>query len=504
MKDTSVRQRFFGSILGNGVRGLLSLGTAVLLARCLGPNDYGRMAFLMASFVAIRGLLDMASSSAFFTFLSQRPRTCRFIGHYWRFILCQFIFSLLVLGLLMPAGWIQAIWKGESRGLVLLAFAACFMQGSVWNIATQMAEAERETLRVQKISTLLVFFHLAVIFFLWQAGRLALPFIFLALILEYGLSSWLMTRLYRGDVGSNSTAGGESFKSVFHEFSNYCAPFIPYTLLGVVYDLGDRWMLQQWGGADQQAYYALATQFATVVLLATASMLRIFWKEIAEANYKGNMARVHYLYQKVSRGLFILGAALAGLLTPWSDQIVEWTLGAGYLSGSTTMMLMFFYPIHQSMGQIGGTMLYAVGQTRLYTNLGLIFMAVSLVVAYFLLAPAQAMVPGLGMGSRGLACKMLGMQFIQVNVIAWFIAKKYQWKFDWQTQFIVLTTVISAGWCAKGFILLIITDGAVPQVICSSVLTLLIIGLIIYAMPQLAGLTRGELSVQLKKYLYPS
>ena len=96
------------------------------------------------------------------------------------------------------------------------------------------------------------------------------------------------------------------------------------------------------------------------------------------------------------------------------------------------------------------------------------------------------------------------MQFIQVNVIAWFIAKKYQWKFDWQTQFIVLITVISAGWCAKGFILLIITDGAVPQVICSSVLTLLIIGLIIYAMPQLAGLTRGELSVRLKKYLYPS
>ena len=504
MKDTSLRQRFFGSILGNGARGLLSLGTAVLLARCLGPNDYGRMAFLMASFVAIKGLLDMASSSAFFTFLSQRPRTCRFIGHYWRFILCQFIFSLLVLGLLMPAGWIQAIWKGESRGLVLLAFAACFMQGSVWNIATTMAEAERKTLCVQKIGTVLAIFHLAVVFSLWQIGKLALPLIFLALILEHGLSSWLVTRLYRGKGSANSTASEDSFKSVFCEFSNYCAPFVPYTLLGVVYDLGDRWMLQQWGGADQQAYYALATQFATVVLLATASILRIFWKEIAEAHYNGNMARAQYLYQNVSRGVFILGAALAGLLTPWSDQIVKWTLGAGYLSGSTTLMLMFFYPIHQSMGQIGGTMLYATGQTRLYTNLGLILMAVSLVVAYFLLAPAQAMVPGLGMGSRGLACKMLGMQFIQVNVIAWFIAKKYQWKFDWQTQFIVLITVISAGWCAKGFILLIITDGAVPQVICSSVLTLLIIGLIIYAMPQLAGLTRGELSVQLKKYLYPS
>ena len=176
-------------MLGNGLRGALSLMTAVLLARWMGPHDYGRMAFLTASFTALKGLLDMASSSAFFTFLSQRPRTRRFIGHYWRFIFFQFIFFLLVVGFLMPAGWINAIWQGESRGLVLLAFVASFMQGSVWNIATQIAEAERETIRVQKIGIVVVFLHLVVVVSLWQFGKLALPLIFLALTVAYGLSS---------------------------------------------------------------------------------------------------------------------------------------------------------------------------------------------------------------------------------------------------------------------------------------------------------------------------
>ena len=501
MQNKGVRQRFLASILGNGLRGALSLMTAILLARWMGPYDYGRMAFLTASFMALKGLLDMASSSAFFTFLSQRPRTRRFIGHYWRFIFFQFIFVLLAVGILMPAGWINAIWQGEGRGLILLAFAASFMQGSVWSIATQIAEAERETILVQKIGTVVVVLHLAVMFFLWQVGKLALPLIFLALILEYGLSSLYVARLYRGESSSNFTQA-DSFKSVFFEFRNYCTPFVPYILVGVVYDLGDKWMLQYWGGAYQQAYYALATQFATVVLLATASILRILWKEVAEAHYNGNMAKVQFLYQSVSRGVFFLGASLAALLTPWSDQIVKWTLGEGYLPGSTTLMLMFLYPIHQSMGQIGATMLYATGQTRAYTNLGLIFMAISLIVAYFLLAPSQAIIPGLGMGSEGLACKMLGMQFIQVNVIAWLIAKKYHWKFDWQTQLMVLVTVISAGWCAKSLVLVTVTTGAISQIIFSSMLTLLVIFVIVYAKPELAGFKSGKLSLPFKKYFH--
>ncbi|MBK9521661.1 MAG: hypothetical protein IPO13_08645 [Rhodocyclaceae bacterium] len=80
----SLRQRFAASFTANVVRSGISFATGLLLARWLGPADYGRMAFLLASFFAFRGLSDMASSSAFFTFLSQRQRSRRFISYYWR------------------------------------------------------------------------------------------------------------------------------------------------------------------------------------------------------------------------------------------------------------------------------------------------------------------------------------------------------------------------------------------------------------------------------------
>ncbi len=64
----SVKKRFFISLLVNIFRGAISFTTGVLLARWLGPEEFGNMAFLLSSFLAFRQLLDMARSSAFFLF----------------------------------------------------------------------------------------------------------------------------------------------------------------------------------------------------------------------------------------------------------------------------------------------------------------------------------------------------------------------------------------------------------------------------------------------------
>ena len=74
-----VKSRFMVSLLTNVLRGFLSFITILILARGLGPASYGDFAFLMGSFVAIKTLLDLGTSSAFYTFLSQKPRGSYFI-----------------------------------------------------------------------------------------------------------------------------------------------------------------------------------------------------------------------------------------------------------------------------------------------------------------------------------------------------------------------------------------------------------------------------------------
>ena len=87
---TSIHSRFIFTIGSNIFRGLLSFITGMILARMLGPESYGNMAFLLGTFMGVLKLLDMGSSSAFFTFLSQKPRSKRFVRSFFIWLGVQF------------------------------------------------------------------------------------------------------------------------------------------------------------------------------------------------------------------------------------------------------------------------------------------------------------------------------------------------------------------------------------------------------------------------------
>ena len=500
-QSTSIRSRFTNSLIANILRSGVSFITGLLLARWLGPEDFGRMAFLLASFLAFKQLLDMASSSAFFTFLSQRQRSKKFVTFYWRWIGIQLLFSLLIVGLILPDSIIESVWKGESKLIVVLALVAAFMQNTVWSIASQMAEAQRQTIRVQRLNTWIVLIHLAVVLALWINGQLFLPLLFIALIVEWSIAGWIAAKMYDGheDVQYDLEDKPESVSSVFREFWVYCKPFIPYALLGFAHDFADRWMLQHWGGSSEQAYYAIAQQFAGIALLATTSILKIFWKEIAEAKHRGDVDKIKRLYLKVSRGLYFIGALAAGGLLPWAGEIITLLLGAAYSDGAFTLMLMFLYPVHQSMGQICGTMMFATEQTRLYVLSGIVIMVISIIAVYFMLAPKDATVPGFGLASQGLAIKMVVLQIISVNIIAWFIAKIFDLKFDWLYQVVGLGVAILIGWTTKLLITAIITTHITVLMLSSGILYILLMSLFLYLMPWVAGLERIDIYTYLTR-----
>ena len=68
--NISVGKRLVFSVLLNTVRSIIIFITGMILARGLGPEQYGLFSFLLASFAAIITLFDMGSSSAFFSFIS--------------------------------------------------------------------------------------------------------------------------------------------------------------------------------------------------------------------------------------------------------------------------------------------------------------------------------------------------------------------------------------------------------------------------------------------------
>jgi O-antigen/teichoic acid export membrane protein len=463
----------------------------MLVARGLGPGQFGTMMFLLGTFTALRGLLDMGSSTAFFTFLSQRQRSSRFVIWFFRWLGFQFLLTLLTVGLLFPNSWIELIWKNEQRQLVILAFVASYMQSVLWSVFLQMGESQRLTRLVQGVALIVALVHLLLVLFALWIDWMSVSVMFSIIFCEWVIAVAVVAKQLRFQ---HLPRDADTGKSIFKEFSYYCRPLIIYSWIGFAYEFADRWLLQTYGGSEQQAYFSVASQFAAITAIATSSILNIFWKEIAEAHNQNNNERVALLYKRVSRGLYFVAAVGAGFLVPWAEEILSITLGVAYIGGASTLMMMFYYPLHQSMGQIGGAMAYATGQVSVHVKIGIAFMVSSIVLSYFVLANADSCLPGLGLGAYGLAIKMLIMQIISVNALAYFISKRLNIKLDWQFQLTITALCSGAGIFSYELSNALLIDKPLfPKLFISGLAYTVILVLSIYLFPWLLSMKREDL-----------
>lgn len=499
LNQTSVKSRFFVSIAANTFRAGIIFAAGILVARGLNPSGYGDLTFLLGSFVAIRALLDMGSSSAFYTFLSRHNRGHKFYFFYFSWLALQFVITLALIVLIIPASLFEKIWLEHSREVVVLAFIAAFMQQQIWQMVNQIGESTRKTIRVQLLNIAVASTNLIIVCLLLLYGDMSVERILLVTIGLYAVATALSYRFLR--VRNASHIEEEtSYKNMLDEYWTYCKPLIGLAVAGFLYAFADKWMLQKFGGAAQQGYFQIASQFSQISLLATVSILNIFWKEIAEATAHSDHSRVAALYQKINRGLVMLSAIIAGLLLPWSKQIVAILLGPAYVEAWPVLAIMFIYPIHQSMGQIGAAMFWASGDTRKYVILSIAIMLASLPLSYFMMAPTSGMlVPGLGLGAIGMACYMLLANIFGVNIQAWVIARHNGWKFDWLYQAVGIPLMLGLGYLAKVMARLVWDiDGVswvsliIPIIFTCIVYTILVLS-VVWLLPWLMGLEKEEL-----------
>ena len=166
---------------------------------------------------------------------------------------------------------------------------------------------------------------------------------------------------------------------------------------------------------------------------------------------------------------------------------------------------MFIYPIFQSLGQINGSYFHATAQTRLHSTIGIIKMIVSIPVTYFVLAPSSNMIPGLGLGSVGLALKIVILAAISVNISHFFICKISNGRLNIFNQFTSIGLLLAASFVIKFFLIWVwhVLDtpfsGLLIMIFCAPIY-ILIAGVIIYLFPGLCGLERGQI-ISFVRYL---
>lgn len=500
---TAVRTRFLLSVAANIARAALSLVTGLLVARGLDPSRYGDLTYLLGSFVAIRALLDMGSSNAFYTFISRQPRGRTFYLLYFGWLLLQFAVSLLMVAAILPQGVVERIWFGHSREMILLALVASFMQQQVWTTITQLGESGRLTVKVQALGLAVAVAHLGIVATFVSMGALTVKVVLLALVGEYLMVLPFASQLLRIPALLSSALAEPPSAMILAGYWRFCKPLVVVALMAFVYEFADKWLLQRFGGSGQQGFYQIAAQMSAVSLIATTSILNIFWREIAEASARDDKERLARLYKKVSRGLLMLGAAVSCILIPWSQQIVSSLLGSAYQASWPVLALMLLYPIHQSTGQVNAAMFMACERTSAYMAIAVAGQIISLPISYFLLAsPAQHPIPGLGLGAYGLALKMVGLNLVLVNFQAWTIARIGGWKFQWAFQLVGIAVLLLLGYvsklCAEALFSSAASLGLPFRALASGCLYVAAAGCFLWVCPWVAGIERDELGLLLR------
>jgi O-antigen/teichoic acid export membrane protein len=294
---------------------------------------------------------------------------------------------------------------------------------------------------------------------------------------------------------------GENMRSVASEFLRYCRPLVFLGVVTFIYDFADKWLLQRFGGSAQQGFFQLGNQFANIMFLVSVSIVNIFWKEIAEAWHRQDRSRVALLYRRVTRGLLIVGALGSGLVLPWSRVLTDALLGPNYQLFWPVLAIMLLYPVHVSLGVIGGSTLLAIGQTRLYAVTAAAGMLLSLPVTFYLLAPST--LGGLAAGAWGLAIKIVLLNILTVNFQAFVVSRYLGWRFDWFFQIYAIVPIIGASFLSKAILTEVfrflphgVTHLAV-QVLSASALYVVTIGCVVWRLPRLLGFSKAELDASI-------
>ena len=447
----SIVRRFLFSVGANVARAGISMAVGLLVARGLGPADYGNLAYLLGSFWAIRALLDMGASSAFYTFIAQRHRGKAYYAIYFGWLALQFSVTAALVAAILPQSAVDNFWLGHSRWIILLAFLATFLQNQVWQTVVQMHEAIRLTVRIQIAGLVIITAHLLLVAVMLYQGWLGVDTVLGAIVAEYLVAAiWLSATLHQAaHLPGQSNVEPTDMRAALAAYVEYCRPMLVIAVFTFLHEMTDRWLLQRFGGASQQGFYQVASQLSTISLLATTSVMNILWKEVAEANERHDHARVGVLYQKTTRVLVLVASFVACFLAPWSEELVAVLLGESYLPGWPVLFLMLFYPIHQTIGQINSTIFMSAGLTSSYMKITVSGLLASIPVSCLLLAPASdGWLSGLGLGALGLAIKMVGMNILFVNIQSWIISGHYKIDFDWRSQISAPITLLLLAFAA--------------------------------------------------------
>lgn len=494
MQADSLKKRYIYKIVSKLLAIPILLATQALIPRGLGPAAYGQFTFLTNFFQQVVTFFDSGTSLAFYTRLSQKPEERSLIRFYNGFSLT----SVFVIGFfafaVLAAGKRELFFPGQQSGFIWLAI---LYSALLWYSETvnKIVDAYGLTVKGEKILLLQRATGLVLLLGIYLLGHFSLGtyFGYNYVILLFLILLWAVL-LNRN--GIRLLSGKHLSRSEINEkiryFWTYSSPLLVYSLLTMLVSVFDNWILIKISGSVQQGYFGLAFRLSSISFLFTGAMTQLVTREFSIAHGNSDKDRMAVLFKKLIPPLSVVVTFLSVFFAVNSEIITNFFGGNNFSGAVLAIGIMSLYPIHQTYGQLSGSLFYATGQTRLYRNIGISVVPLSLLLTYILIAPTSRF--GLGLGSVGLALKMVSVQFLTVNVMLFFNTKylniSYWWFLGHQLLIIISMTVLS--YFAKVAVGFFFSKIEIVFVL-NGILYTIFSGIFLYMFPELISMKKSEI-----------
>lgn len=436
MKENSLKKRYVVKLLASIVNAIIGAIIIAIVPKALGPVAYGQFIFLQKFYSNLIGFWDMGSSLAFFTKLSARNNRKELISFYF---LYSFIVFIIVLGLVIFCLYFnfkEFIIPDISSKYVILAFFVGFFTW-ITNIFIKISDAYALTVSVELIKIAHKIISLAILFFvIYQLSfDLELYYYYQYFIVSFFLVVVLIL-FVRKRIFSTSLLiiRDIKFKELIKEFLSYCHPLVVYSILSIIVGFLDIWLLQKVSGSEQTGFYGLAFALASMCFLFTKSMTSLITREFSKSYAEIDLRNMRKLFFRYIPMLYSIAAYFSVFIAFQSENVLTIFTDEKFKNAYLALVILSFYPIHQTYGQLSGSIFHATGKTALYRNIALFTQPLGLLISFVLLYIYE-------FGATGLATKMVIIQFIGINIQLYFNAKLLRFNmkyFLWHQMYSVL------------------------------------------------------------------
>ena len=145
---------------------------------------------------------------------------------------------------------------------------------------------------------------------------------------------------------------------------------------------------------------------------------------------------------------------------------------------------MTLYPIHQTYGQLLGTIYFSTNNTAKFRNVNILFNLLGILLAFYLIAPKEMF--ALDLGSTGLALRLLIIQFLITNYYLYFCTKLLKinyWKLFFH-QFTIILLLFLIAYLSRYFSE-IFSNNNVYSILISSLLYSITVASVAWNFPKL-------------------